>query len=193
MIGFSEDNIITLAEVIRGGYKSCNQGTVIERYNNGKDNVYWHQEKKVFFRNLGTKAPEPPFKVIVAGSRDYEDYNFVKSKLDVILSNKKNIEIISGVCITGKVTYTRPDGTEVCGADGLGEKYAAEKGHAVAYFPADWDRLGRKAGHVRNEKMAVYAAPDGGCVIFRINMSPGSTSMAKYATKHELKLKVYDL
>lgn len=132
------------------------------------------------------------FKVIVAGSRYYTDYSFVKRKLDIILSNKKNIEIVSGACSTGKVTYLRPDGTSVCGADGLGERYAAGKGYAVAYFPANWSDLGKRAGHVRNEEMAVYAAPDGGAVIFRLNMSPGSTSMANYADQYKLKLKVYD-
>jgi hypothetical protein len=194
MIGFSEENIIktTLAEITRQGFKPSGWGTVIECYIRGNNKIYWHGDKKVFFKNSTNAEPARPFKVIVAGSRYYTDYNFVKSKLDIILSNKKNIEIVSGACNTGKVTHVRPDGTSVCGADGLGERYAAEKGHAVAYFPANWEALGKKAGHVRNEEMAVYTAPDGGCVVFRQNMSPGSTSMAKYADQHTLKLKVYD-
>lgn len=194
MIGFSESNIvkITLAELTRQGFKCANWGSVIECYRKDNDKIYWHDQKKVFFKNSINAEPERPFKVIVAGSRYYTDYSFVKRKLDVILSNKKNIEIVSGVCNTGKVTYLRPDGTSVCGADGLGERYAAEKGHTVAYFPANWSDLGKRAGHVRNEEMAVYAAPDGGAIIFRLNMSPGSTSMEKYANQHGLKVKLYD-
>lgn len=187
MIGFSENNIVktTLAEITRQGFKCANWGSVIECYKKGNDKIYWHGQKKVFFKNSLNAEPERPFRVIVAGSRDFKDYEFLKRKLDIILANKTNVEIVSG--------KQRTRGKEGdYGADYLGERYAAERGHAVAEFPADWDGLGRKAGHVRNEEMAVYAAPDGGCVIFRVNMSPGSTSMANYANKYSLKLKIYD-
>ena len=191
MIVFAESHIIktTLNELTRQGYKCQNFGTVIELYKFGRESIYWHGDKKCFFYNALGK----PFKVIVAGSRNYIDYEFVKSKLDVILSNKRNIEIVSGACSTGIVTFIRLDGTKVYGADGLGEKYAAERGHLVRYFPANWDGLGRKAGHVRNKEMAIYAAPDGGCIVFRKNMSPGSTGMAGYAEQYGLKTKLYDV
>ena len=35
-------------------------------------------------------------KVIVAGSRNFNDYNLLKNKLDVILSNQKEVIIVSG-------------------------------------------------------------------------------------------------
>lgn len=188
MIGFSEENVIqtTLAEITRQGFKIQNWGTVIECYAKGNDKIYWHDHKKVFFKNNVNAELERPFRVIVAGSRTFKDYELMKRKLDIILANKTNIEIVSGT------QRTRNPKGEDYGADYLGEKYAAERGHAIKRFPADWDGLGRKAGHVRNEEMAVYAAPDGGAVIFRENMSPGSTSMANLATKYKLKLKVYD-
>lgn len=219
MIVFSEDSIVqtTLAEITGQGYVCQNHGTVIELYKDKTDNkLYWHNDKQCFFTNtiptmsrqkkverITEDAGSTPvltnkpymnetFKVIVAGSRYYTDYRFVKSKLDFILQNKKNIEIVSGACNTGMVTYVRPDGTSVCGADGLGERYAAEKGHAVKYFPADWSNLGKKAGMVRNKEMAVYAAPGGGCIVFRLNMSPGSTGMANLASTYKLKTKIYD-
>lgn len=134
-----------------------------------------------------------PFKVIIAGSRDFTDYRFLKSKLDVILLNKKNIEIVSGACNTGKLTYNRPDGTAVCGADGLGERYAAEKGYIVKHFPAQWTTFGKPAGYIRNKEMAQYCGKEGGCIIFRINNSRGSTNMAENAEEFHLKLKVFDI
>lgn len=190
MIVFNENNVIniTLAEITCQGFKSSGWGTVIKSYTKGDEKIYWHSQKEVFFKNATVNAePERPFRVIVAGSRTFKDYEFMKRKLDIILSNKTNIEIVSGT------QRTRNPHGEDYGADYLGEKYAAEKGYAVKRFPADWDGLGRKAGHVRNEEMAVYAAPDGGCIVFRENNSPGSTSMINYATQYGLKLKVYDL
>lgn len=188
MIVFDQKNVIniTLPEVVSQGFKVQGWGTAIEKYSNGKETMYYHSAKRVFFKNGINAESEPPFKVIVAGSRTFRDYEFLKRKLDIILSNKKNVEIVSGT------QRTRNPHGEDYGADYLGEKYAAEKGYAIKRFPADWDGLGRKAGHVRNEQMAEYAAPDGGAVIFRENMSPGSTSMANLASKYKLKLKIYD-
>lgn len=115
------------------------------------------------------------FKVIVAGSREFKDYEFLKRKLDAKLRNRKNILIVSGTCR---------------GADKLGEKYAEERGYHVERFPADWDGLGKKAGSVRNEEMAQFSDA---CVIFRLNFSPGSSDMKKRAKTHRLLLQVYDI
>lgn len=130
------------------------------------------------------------FKVIVAGGRDFTDYQLLKSKLDRILSNKKKIQIVSGACNTGKLTYNRPDGTAVCGADGLGEKYAAEKGHDVKYFPANWDKFGRSAGMIRNGEMADYTGSEGGLIAFWDGKSKGTSDMIKQAKEKGMKVSV---
>lgn len=132
------------------------------------------------------------FKVIVAGGRHFNDYKLVESKLDFILQNKTNIKIVSGACDTGTLTYNRPDGTSVCGADGLGEKYAAKRGYAVTYFPANWDLHGREAGPIRNGEMAVYVGPAGGLVAFWDGKSKGTSDMIKKAKDNGLKSKVYN-
>jgi hypothetical protein len=181
MIVFAESHIVntTLQELTVQGYHCQNLGTVIEMYKNGKKSIYWHNDRKVFFENaLPSTDINEPFKVIVAGSRNFNDDEFLESKLDHILQNKKSVEIVCGDCR---------------GADLLGAKYAAKRGYSVKHFPADWDGLGRKAGHVRNEEMAKYAAPDGGCVIFRVRMSLGSTSMFNLAGKYNLKRKIFDI
>ena len=63
-------------------------------------------------------------KVIIAGSREFSDFQLLYSQCEEILKDKTEIEIVSG---TAK------------GADKLGEHYASLKGHSVARFPADWE------------------------------------------------------
>ena len=80
-------------------------------------------------------------KVIIAGGRDFSDYEKLKSFCDETLSDKTDIEIVSG---------------KAKGADSLGEQYAKEKNYPVKEFPADW-KLGRGAGYIRNTQMANYS------------------------------------
>ncbi len=82
------------------------------------------------------------FRVIIAGSRDFNDYQLLRDKCDAILSSKRqdsNIIIISGTAR---------------GADRLGERYARERGYEIRQFPADWLNDEKKAGPIRNAKMA---------------------------------------
>lgn len=86
------------------------------------------------------------FKVIIAGSREYSDYEFLKDMCDYLLQNKIsegfNIIVISG--------HAR-------GADILGERYANERGFKCIQFPAQWDKYGKSAGYRRNVEMAENA------------------------------------
>ena len=82
------------------------------------------------------------FKVIVAGSRGFTDYDLLVSKLDKILQDKTDVEIVSG-------------GAK--GADSMGEAYAESKGYKLTVFPADWNKYGKSAGYKRNVQMADYA------------------------------------
>ena len=76
------------------------------------------------------------FRVIVAGSRNFDDYGLLSDTLDKLLQNKgKDVVIVSGTAR---------------GADTLGEQYAAERGFQISRFPADWDRFGKSAGYRRN-------------------------------------------
>ncbi len=82
-------------------------------------------------------------KVLIAGSRDFNDYDRLKH--DMFLFTKDlwdKIEIVSGTAR---------------GADQLGERYAKEHNIPVKRFPADWDTHGKQAGYLRNMQMAEYA------------------------------------
>lgn len=57
-----------------------------------------------------------PFKLLLAGGREFYDYDMFRYKVDFLTQNKTNIEIISGGAM---------------GADTLAEKYAKEKGYKL--------------------------------------------------------------
>lgn len=115
-------------------------------------------------------------KVIIAGTRDFDNYELLKQKMDKILAarvrNNEEIIIVSGTAR---------------GADKLGEKYARERGYTIKRFPADWDKNGKRAGYIRNEEMAKYADA---CVCFWDEASRGTKHMIDLATRYKLALRV---
>ena len=88
------------------------------------------------------KSEEKVLRVIIAGGRYFDDYELLCKAADEILKGYTNIEIVSG---------------HAGGADRLGELYAVEHDLNYVIFPADWDKLGRKAGPIRNSQMLRYA------------------------------------
>ena len=112
-------------------------------------------------------------KVIIAGSRDFSDYEKLKEVCDYMLSRQTDVEIVSGAAR---------------GADILGEQYAKEKGHSLKQFPAEWDKFGKRAGYLRNEDMAKYSDA---LIAFWDGKSKGTEHMISLAKKHNLKVKVH--
>jgi|GEM_PF-1075557 len=181
MVYFSEKNVqsFTKAQIKELGFKPQHWGTIIECYRRDVSTsalavIYYHTEKKVFFTVPPMEPEIKTFKVIIAGTRTFNDYNLLCKKMDNLLKNQVNIEIVSG-------------GAE--GADALGERYAKEMGYKLKIFPADWDNLGKKAGFVRNEEMSRYA---NACAVFWDGMSKGSFSMIKLAKAKELKTAIIE-
>ena len=117
------------------------------------------------------------FKVIVAGSRSINDYEFVKNKLDQILKNKWT-EDICILCGMAK------------GVDTLGEQYAIERRLYVKFFPADWDKHGNKAGYIRNTEMAEEADA---LVAFWDGESKGTKHMIDIANAKGLKVRIINV
>ena len=112
-------------------------------------------------------------KVIIAGTRTFNDYSLLSRKCDAFLAKYGNdIEIVSGGAI---------------GADSLGEKYARMRGFRLRRFPADWKSLGRAAGPVRNRKMAEYADA---CIVFWDGESRGTKNMIEEAISGGLQLRI---
>ena len=110
-------------------------------------------------------------KVIIAGSRNFNDYNLLKSSCDNLLTQFTNIEIVSGTAR---------------GADKLGERYAREKGYSIKEFPANWS-LGKSAGYIRNDEMAQYADM---LIAFWDGTSKGTKHMIDLANKRGIKVEI---
>lgn len=88
---------------------------------------------------------KPIFRIIIAGGRDFNDYNLLKEKVDNLISEKRKTHQI--YIVSGKAR----------GADSLGEKYANENGLNIMEFSGDWDKHGKSAGYKRNIEMAENA------------------------------------
>ena len=114
------------------------------------------------------------YKVIIAGCRDFADYELLKEKCDFYLQNKKP-EII--VIVSGHAS----------GADTLGERYAQERGYETEIYPADWKTNGRAAGPIRNAQMATVADA---LIAFWDGKSRGTKNMIDTATKRGLQVAV---
>lgn len=108
------------------------------------------------------------FRVIVAGSRMFNDYEKLCKELDYLLRTKAethSITIVSG-CAQG--------------ADKMGEQYANSKGYQVERYPAQWDTYGKKAGYLRNTQMSENADA---LVAFWDGKSKGTRHMINIMTK----------
>ena len=111
-------------------------------------------------------------KVIIAGSRFFDDFELLNRKCSHLIGSHTDVTIISGTAR---------------GADQLGELFAAKHGYPVERFPADWSKYGPRAGYVRNETMAKAAD----CLIaFWDGKSRGTSHMINLARKHGLKVRI---
>ena len=113
-------------------------------------------------------------RVLIAGSRTFDNFDLLTQKMTKILSNSdpQTLEIVSG---------------GARGADTLGEKYAQEKKFSLKIFPANWEKHGKSAGYRRNEKMADYVTH---AVIFWDGKSRGTSHMINLCKKRKIPLRV---
>ncbi len=117
-------------------------------------------------------------KIIIAGSRTITDYDIVDRAVFQALFSWKKLytditEVFSG-CARG--------------VDILGEQWTVKYGKQLLLYPADWNKYGKKAGYLRNEKMAKHAD---GLVAIWDGKSKGTKHMINIAKKKGLKVYVY--
>lgn len=118
------------------------------------------------------------YRIIIAGSRTIPETGLALfSKISTIIKNlnKEDIEIVSG---------------GARGADKLGENFAELHGLSLKVFPADWNKLGKKAGMVRNSEMANYATH---LIAIWDGESRGTKHMIEVANKKGLKVRVISI
>jgi hypothetical protein len=124
-------------------------------------------------------------RVIIAGSREFNNYELLEKECNKIFRELSeegyhtciaDIEIVSG---------------GARGADRLGEHFAKDYDLKVKRFIPDWDGLGKRAGFVRNEDMAIYAKQDselGVLIACWDGVSKGTGHMINLAKKHGLRV-----
>lgn len=106
------------------------------------------------------------FRLVIAGSRDFEDYSALSGAVDDFLKQlapKRPVTIVSGTAR---------------GADRLGEQYACQKGYALEEYPANWHYFGKAAAVKRNAQMAEIADA---AIVFWDGQSAGAKNMIECA------------
>ncbi len=111
-------------------------------------------------------------KLIIAGGRDFNNYDLVEKEANEMVSGVQNVEIISGLAK---------------GADLLGCRFAEENGYPLRGFAAEWGKFGRAAGPIRNKLMAKNATH---LLAFWDGKSRGTKHMIEYAKELGLGVKV---
>jgi len=112
------------------------------------------------------------FKIIIAGGREFNDYDRLVKSMNFYIQCPSDTEIVSGTAR---------------GADKLGEKYAAEHELPVVQFPAEWSKYGKSAGYKRNAVMADYADA---LVAFWDGASRGTKHMIDLAKEKDLHVRI---
>lgn len=118
------------------------------------------------------------YKVIVAGGRDFDDYEYMSAKLNELfwlsdIFDEYPIKIISGMAK---------------GADTLAIRYADEYELTKILFPANWKSHPRMAGILRNEDMLSIATH---LVAFWDGMSHGTKHMIEIAREKRIPVWVF--
>ncbi len=126
-------------------------------------------------------------RVIIAGSRDFDDYKSLDEKCSTAIMGElienedcefQKIRIISGTAR---------------GADQLGERFAKNKEYELSKFPADWGLYGKSAGYKRNVEMAKFSVENsnvGILIAFWDGKSKGTKNMIDIAKRYGLKVHV---
>ena len=116
-------------------------------------------------------------KVLVCGSRHFNDYERLKACLSGIHNQTPISEIIHG---------------DARGADRMSSTYAIEYGITVRKFPALWDLHGKRAGIIRNIEMLREGNPDYVVAFLALN-SRGTKHMIEIAEKAGVPVKVIEI
>ena len=115
------------------------------------------------------------FRVIIAGCRNFYNYEMLKERCEFFLQNKMNTHNV--IILTGHAS----------GADTLGENFAIDHNLQCELYPADWKRHGKAAGPIRNAEMAEVADA---LIAFWDGQSHGTKSMIELAKRKGLQVAV---
>jgi len=130
------------------------------------------------------------FKVIIAGGRDFTDFESLTKFADSVLREKAKTHKI--VIVSGKAK----------GADKLGERYAEKRGYKVLPYPARWDDLDAEGAVIKEGKYGKYNANAGfarnlemakignALIACWDDISGGTKDMINIAKEHKLPTRI---
>lgn len=125
------------------------------------------------WEEIRQRVKQEGFRLIIAGSRDIDDYALVKEAFYNSDFASMPVEIVSG---------------NARGIDRNGERLSREElGKEPKIFKADWDQHPKAAGIIRNHEMGDYA--DGLLAIWN-GVTTGTKDMIEYANKKGLVVSV---
>lgn len=114
-------------------------------------------------------------RVIVCGSRHWDDRERIADRLFDLSMSTENL---SCTIVHGGAR----------GADRIAHQEAQKLGLLVEAHPADWERLGKRAGFVRNAEMAALGADL--CLAFWDGSSKGTQHMMNLAREQGIPVEV---
>ncbi|MFD4934469.1 DUF2493 domain-containing protein [Streptomyces virginiae] len=111
-----------------------------------------------------------PYRVIVTGSRDWDDPDTIHAALAELYARtpaEQDFILVHGGCPTG--------------ADAIAHAWALPTGAVIDVFVADWASHGKSAGPRRNARMVAEGADM--CLAFIKNRSRGASHTARLAER----------
>lgn len=129
-------------------------------------------------------------RVIVAGGRDFNDYQFMCARLDHFFKDldKNQLVIVNG---DGPGLWDKVAKKYIAdGADQLAKRYADERGYKKVLYPPDWTAFGNGAGPKRNKQMITEGRAEA-LVAFNTG-GRGTLGMIKLAEEYGLKIRQID-
>jgi len=111
--------------------------------------------------------------LLIAGSRTFNDYELLKSKVEDSVELEEVTLVISG---------------GANGADLLAEKFALEHDLEFRCYPADWDKYGKRAGFIRNSEMVSLSDI---VLLFWDGKSKGTESTLQLARNRAKPLRIF--
>ena len=129
-----------------------------------------------------------PVKVIICGSRTFDNFNFLEEKVCYIFHDLKERGILYGTPNGDREIIEIISGG-ADGADIWGEWFASLYGLKCKVFPADWEHKGKQAGIIRNHEMVDYITNQdcvGLIIAFWDGESKGTQDCFNYGHKNGL-------
>lgn len=117
--------------------------------------------------------------LLVAGSRNYYDYEEFSDIMNFIHKKYNITEIVSG---------------GAHGADSLAERWSKKNDISIKIFKADWNMYGKSAGFIRNTEMHNYFSQfeNRMCLCFWDGQSRGTAHNFKLSKDNNTKLICYN-